>query len=95
MIKFIKYTGEWPNLCSGTLVLEFEGKEYKINGLLSSGGCCGFIEVDGDEFADSYVDYGPWEINEYYLPEELKPYANEIRDLINENVNWGCCGGCL
>ena len=29
-VKFISYTGKWPNLCSGVLTLEIDGKEYKF-----------------------------------------------------------------
>ena len=29
-VKFISYTGEYPNLCSGVLTLESDGKEYKF-----------------------------------------------------------------
>ena len=29
-MKFISYTGEYPNLCSGVLTLEIDGKEYKF-----------------------------------------------------------------
>ena len=39
-VKFISYTGEYPNLCSGVLTLE-------------------------------------------------------IDEVFNENVEWGCCGGCI
>ena len=30
MIKFISYTGKYPNLCSGVLTVEINGKEYKF-----------------------------------------------------------------
>ena len=29
-VKFISYTGEFPNLCSGVLTLEIDGKKYKF-----------------------------------------------------------------
>ena len=29
-VKFISYTGEWPNLCSGVLTLEIDGVQYKF-----------------------------------------------------------------
>ena len=29
-VKFISYTGKYPNLCSGILTLEIDGKEYKF-----------------------------------------------------------------
>lgn len=27
-VKFVSYTGKWPNLCSGVLTLEIDGIEY-------------------------------------------------------------------
>ena len=29
-VKFIDYTGRYPNLCSGVLTLEIDGKIYKF-----------------------------------------------------------------
>jgi len=29
-VKFISYTGDWPNLCSGVLTLEIDGVQYKF-----------------------------------------------------------------
>ena len=29
-VKFIEYTGEYPNLCSGVLTLEIDGVQYKF-----------------------------------------------------------------
>lgn len=29
-VKFISYDGKFPNLCSGVLILEIDGKEYKF-----------------------------------------------------------------
>lgn len=29
-VKFISYTGEYPNLCSGVLTLEIDGTQYKF-----------------------------------------------------------------
>ena len=30
-IEFVNYTGEWPCLCSGTLTIKVDGKEYEID----------------------------------------------------------------
>lgn len=31
---------------------------------------------------------------EFYYP-ELMPFKKEIEDVINKNIEKGCCGGCL
>lgn len=58
MIKFIEYTREYPNLCSGTLTLNIDGevvtfgyKYDKVNysQFCRSGGSCGFLDCDYDE----------------------------------------------
>lgn len=90
MVKFISYDGKYPNLCSGTLVIEVNGKTYSLKYALDSGGGCGF-----DRNGDSWVEYGPWTLRKYELPDELVPYIREIEFVVNENVRQGCCGGCL
>ncbi len=96
-VKFIKYTGAWPSLCIGELTLEIDGKEYKFGGISGydsfwvSGGSCGF----NNGYIDSRVTKASWIIFEEHLPEHLKIYAEEIDRVFNENVSWGCCGGCL
>lgn len=84
-IEFVSYDGRYPNLCGGTLVLRLGSKEYSMDYVLSSGGGC---YCGG-------VERGCWEIKEYALPEELLPYIDEIKEVVNENVEHGCCGGCL
>lgn len=98
-VKFVSYTGKYPNLCSGILTLEIDGKEYKFGGynnnclpaFWSSGGSCGFT----NGYENSYINTGEWNVDVAYLPKELKEYANEIDEVFNNNVNYGCCGGCL
>jgi hypothetical protein len=43
---------------------------------------------------DMWSEEGDWEINLYEHP-ELEPYKEEITRLVNENVEHGCCGGCI
>lgn len=107
-VKFISYDGEYPNLCSGVLVLEIDGKEYKFGHDYSSfradedpnnpnlerfwrsGGSVSF----SDNWDASIWD-GEWEIDVDSLPEHFWGVADEIDEVINENIPWGCCGGCF
>lgn len=87
MVKFISYSGEYPNLCSGTLVLEVDGKKRELSRALCSGGSVRF-----DENWNASVTHGSWSVD---LPEDFEPYRKEIEELVNDNVPHGCCGGCI
>lgn len=98
MIKFISYDGKYPNLCSGTLTLEIDGKTVKFGSskecdyckFWSSGGCCGLRNNE------SYIEHSEWRFDkEEYFPDEYIKYYKEIKDLFNSNVPYGCCGGCI
>jgi hypothetical protein len=85
-VKFISYTGRYPNLCRGILTLEIDGKQYKCGGGNSS---------DVEEFWRPSEEYpSEWEINVDKIPPQFKELAFEIDDVFNENVEWGHCGGC-
>lgn len=104
-VRFIEYTGKYPSLCMGMLVLEINGEryyfgydfeeKYKDKKLFpqfwSSGGSCGFR----NNYSDAYVEHDDWRIDTDELPTELLDYAEEIDEVFNENVPYGCCGGCL
>ena len=89
-LKFISYDGKFPNLCSGTLVISLDNVEYSMNHCLCSGGSVWF----DDEWCE-HVASGAWTVLIEQLPEPLKPFFMEIEQLVNENVEWGCCGGCV
>ena len=100
-IDFISYDGTYPNLCRGTLVLEIDGKTYTFGGynydnvtsfprFWSSGGSVWFTPD-----WDANVSSGRWIINEDELPDFLKPYSEQLSDIFNEFVDYGCCGGCI
>ena len=112
-VKFISYTGKYPNLCSGVLTLEINGKEYKFGHNYSSyhiddKGVGRFTDEDQkhpnfDQFWSSGgcitsnwgVESGEWIIDVEELPEQFKELADEIDKVFNENVEYGCCGGCI
>lgn len=117
-VKFISYTGEYPNLCSGVLTLEIDGVQYKFghdfnhyhfhddikewvhededpehpnfNSFWTSGGS---VHHDGDW--NWRVEHNEWEIDVDELPKQFWDVAAEIDEVFNENVQWGCCGGCI
>ena len=86
MIKFISYDGRYPNLCSGTLVLEIDGVIRKDFNLCSGGSV--WFDADWCE----HVESGPWFVE---VPDDLLYLRREIEDVVNMNVPHGCCGGCV
>lgn len=88
MVKFVSYDGAYPNLCSGKLIVEINGEIVDLGHCLCSGGRVWF-----DSEWDEHVDDGPWTV--YNIPKKYKKYEQEIEDVVNENVPWGCCGGCI
>lgn len=89
MVEFISYDGKWPCLCMGTLIIKVDGKTYKFEHAMISGG-----HICRDDDCDMWAERGDWEVNLYEHP-ELEPYKEEITRLVNENVEHGCCGGCI
>jgi hypothetical protein len=88
-LSFVSYDGKWPNLCSGNLILAINGQEIKFPyKCLSSGG-----SVSYDDEGSS-IESGYWTIDIWpeKFPEWLKEQAIE---LVNENIDQGCCGGCI
>lgn len=93
-IKFIDYTGDFPNLCRGNLLLEIDGvqvwfghtEECKYKAFWRSGG---YIDSDYDAHSDE------WIIDVDRIPEQYRKYAAEIDRIFNANVDHGCCGGCI
>ncbi len=86
----IKYDGKWPNLCSGNLIIVIDGRVWPFpDYCLSSGG-----EVFRDNNDDFKVTEGKWSISDWpdSFPDELK---EPVVEAINEEISWGCCGGCV
>lgn len=84
MVKFISYDGHYPNLCSGTLVFEVNGKKFSLQDCLQSNGSCDWMSEETTQ--------RPWTV---VIPPELAQYAVEISNMVNANIPWGCCGGCI
>lgn len=88
MVKFVSYDGKYPNLCSGTLILNIDGEDIIFpNYCLRSGGSAGFTS-DWKEV----VTQGEWSVD---VPEQYKHLSQEIENVVNLNVPYGCCGGCI
>jgi len=80
LVKFVSYDGAWPNLCSGTLVISIDDVQFKFEqDNLCSGG-----------------NSGPWTISNWPkgIPNNKK-LREAIIKLVNNNIQWGCCGGCI
>lgn len=86
----IIYDGDWPNLCSGKLIVVINGVIWMFpEHCLVSGGCVWF-----DDDWNSYINEGDWDVGKWpdYFPEHLK---EEVIESINCNITRGCCGGCI
>lgn len=90
-VKFISYSGEYPNLCSGDLVLEINGEIVTFEKYSYSMSSTGSIKYNNE--LDYYeTSKGPWKVE---LPQEYNYLDEIVTALVNENVPWGCCGGCI
>ena len=98
-IEFVSYNGEYPCLCYGTLTLKVNGRKMKFGikskhpQFWSSGGNVSF----DSEWAE-HVTRGEWKWSCYEedkLPADITNNKEYVMDLFNDNVQWGCCGGCI
>lgn len=100
-IQFVCFTRKYPCLCSGPLTLLIDGKETTFGNsrkfpcgypaFWDSGGII-YLNDNGD--GKYYVTEGEWEIREDWLPDFLKPYSEELAEIMNRSVPHGHCGGC-
>lgn len=96
-VKFISYTGEYPNLCSGDLTLEIDGEKVLFASIMNKNkGVYPSFWHSGGYISGDYEAYtGEWQIDINEIPEEYRKYAREIDESFNANVPYGCCGGCI
>lgn len=60
MVEFVSYDGKYPCLCMGTLTIKVDGKAYRFNDAMISGGrICGGPHTDWEMWSEQ----GDWEIN--------------------------------
>ena len=86
----IKYDGSYPNLCSGKLIVIVDGIEWNFpDYCLSSGGSVSF-----DSEWQENVTYGAWTITDWpaEFPEILQLHVTRA---VNDEIDHGCCGGCV
>lgn len=85
-LEFVSYNGEYPNLCSGILKIKLDGKIIIFPRFCLLSG--------GRVYMNKHFEKGEWTIVKFpdNFPEELKSY---VEKLVNENVDFGCCGGCV
>ena len=90
-------TEEWVQDENG--VYHFKD-EYHHDKILVSTGSCGFTE----NYSKSFIKTGKWEIDRENLPEQFtkdmtekrkEMFIRAIEDVVNENIPFGCCGGCI
>lgn len=97
-IKFISYDGEYPRLCYGKLIVEIDGKKIVFGNENSdyprfwdSGGSVSF-----DKDWNACVSRGDWMLD---YDEKKFPFDEDTMEqlitVMNENVQLGCCGGCV
>ncbi len=89
-ITEITYDGAWPCLCMGELTVVKNGVTYKVEYILHSGG-----RICRDDNWKMWSNNGEWDIDKNKLPDELKPDYEHILEWVRDNVDEGCCGGCI
>ena len=94
-VKFISYTGKYPALCCGALTLEIDGEVVEFGNGKRYGS---FWHTGGERWCKGsckYCDKDEWRIDYNEIPPIYREFADEIEEVFNENVEWGCCGGCI
>lgn len=96
-VNFLGYTGKFPELCHGVMTLKIDGTdttfgtddfEADYSFELYSGGYAG----KGMDLKTAILSEGFWEV---ILPPEFSDIEELVNELFNEEVQLGCCGGCL
>ena len=86
----IQYDGKYPCLCMGRLIVWINGKEWDFGkDVLVSGG---EVIYDDEEYITTT---GEWSIPDDSWPEGFpEEYKKQVLSVVNEEIPYGCCGGC-
>lgn len=88
----IEYDGDYPCLCMGHLKVWIDDKLWDFGTYALASG--GHIEMDDDW--DMWAESGEWSICGDSWPEGFPEDMKEaVINKINEEISWGCCGGCI
>lgn len=105
-VKFVSYSGKYPNYCSGNLILNIDGKDVEFGfrnkfgntevGSLYPGNSSNSEENMKNAIPDKFwiATNSEWEVDYEMIPDEYKKYAYEIDKVFCENIHCGHCGGC-
>jgi hypothetical protein len=109
-IKFISYTGKYPNLCSGVLTVEIDGKEYKFghestdydwkNNCYKNDNFEQFWSSGGrirrGKDWDMCTEHSPWEVHRYWdkANEKHPQWVIDILPKLLEVFNENVPHGC-
>lgn len=88
-IEFVSYSGAYPNLCDGILTLRVDGEIKSVPRALVSGGCVRF----DDDWLER-IEKAAWRMSAG-VPQWMRDNEADILAVVNRNVPWGCCGGCV
>ena len=74
MVEFVSYSGKYPCLCMGTLVLKIDGETRELRNCMVSGGSVSF-----DNDWNPNISIGNWSVSD--LPTDLKKYKKRDREM--------------
>ena len=100
MIKFISYEASEYAVCLGKLTVEVDGVVLSFGSDLEcfprfwiSGG--GLLSDYSGSYTAPYELKHGWERDYTQYPKWIKDSIPEILEVMNDNIEWGCCGGCI
>lgn len=87
----LKYSYSSYALCCGNIEVQIIplNKTYTSIFLCSGGG---IICPEGEEW-NLQPSSGPWDVT--FCDDFPEEYKDEVVTLINAEIPWGCCGGCI